>query len=105
MGGALSDSSEAYQQPPRFPTDMTFAGRIALEPEGYQPVRHANTAVNAEEALYESCLLPVDEAIHKLEGTISADVVRRGWAAICLRREMEDTSDNLSRTQGEKEGP
>ena len=82
--------STAYQQPPRFPVGMTLAERIALEPEGYEPVKHEHTAVNAEEALYESSLLPVEEALHALgtEST-SADVVRRGWAAILLRKELE----------------
>lgn len=96
METVASAEPEAYQQPPKFPFDMTLAERIALEPEGYQPVRHANTAVNAEEALYESYLLPVEEAIQKLGRTVSADVVRRGWAAICLRREMEEKGDVLN---------
>lgn len=87
--------SAAYQQPPRYPSDMTLAQRITLEPENYAPVRHENTAADADEALYVSHLLSVEMALQKLEGTVSADVVRRGWAAICLRREMEDKSDSL----------
>lgn len=90
MESLAAAEPKTYQSPPKFPTDITLAERIAMEPEGYQPVRHANTAVDADEALYESYLLPVDEAVQKLKGTISADVIRRGWAAICLRREMED---------------
>lgn len=71
---------------------MTLNQRIALEPEGYEPTRHENTGVNADEALYESVLLPVESAIEKLRGSsVSADVVRKGWAAICFRREMEDS--------------
>lgn len=62
-----SGKPKAYQSPPRFPSDMTLAERIALEPEGYQPIRHANTAVDADEALYESFLLPIDEAVQKLK--------------------------------------
>lgn len=70
---------------------MTLSQRIALEPEGYKPTRHENTGVDADEALYESILLPVESAIEKLNGSsVSADVVRNGWAAICVRREMED---------------
>ena len=80
----------AYQYPPKYPADLTFADRIKLEPAGYEPVRHENTGVDAEEALYESYLLPVEEAIEKLRHSVSADVVRRGWAAIRLRREMEE---------------
>lgn len=83
-------SSLAYQAPPSYPDDLTLTQRIALEPEGYQPVHHENTAANAEEALYESYLLPIETAVKKLEGTVSADVVLKGWAAICLRRDMED---------------
>lgn len=88
-------ASTAYQQPARFPADMTLAERIASEPEGYEPVKHENTAVDAEEALYESYLLPLDDAMQKLQGTISADVVRRGWAAISLRREMEEKGHKI----------
>ena len=62
-----------------------------LEPEGYQPIHHENTSVDAEEALYESYLLPIEVAIQRLEGTVSADVVRKGWAAICQRREVEES--------------
>lgn len=69
---------------------MTLIQRIALEPEGYEPTRHESTGVDPDEALYESVLLPVESAIEKLGGSsISADVVRKGWAAICFRREME----------------
>lgn len=81
---------QAYQAPPTYPDDLTLTQRIALEPEGYQPFHHENTATNADEALYESHLLSIETAQKKLEGTVSADVVRRGWAAICQRREMED---------------
>lgn len=80
----------AYQYPPKYPANLTLAERIKLEPEGYEPVRHENTGVDAEEALYESYLLPVERAIEKLGRSISADVIRKGWAAICLRREMEE---------------
>ena len=81
----------AYQYPPKYEHDMTLAQRTDLEGEGYEPVRHENTGVDEEEALYESYLLPVDEAIRKLGGSISADVVRRGWEAIELRRRMEES--------------
>ena len=88
---AQTEANEnAYQYPPRYPADLTLVQRSQLEPEGYEPVRHENTGVDAEEALYESYLLPIDEAIKKLERSPSADSVRRGWAAICLRYEMEE---------------
>lgn len=91
-----SPTSAAYQQPPRYPADMTLAQRIALEPENYAPVRHENTAVDADEALYVSHLFSIEVALQKLEGTVSGDVVRRGWAAICLRREMENKGKDLA---------
>ncbi|KAL8922851.1 MAG: hypothetical protein Q9208_004976 [Pyrenodesmia sp. 3 TL-2023] len=80
----------AYQMPPPFPRETTLKDRMALEQDGYEPVRHPNTGVNEEEALYESYLLPVQDAIHKLRRTLMADVVRKGWEAICARKEMED---------------
>lgn len=96
---ARADSA-AYRQPPRFPASMTLAERIALEPEGYEPVKHRNTAVNAEEAFYESHLLPIEEALDTLgAGSTSADVVRRGWAAILLRGELEEKSKGDVGTQ------
>ncbi|KAL8714214.1 MAG: hypothetical protein Q9220_001943 [cf. Caloplaca sp. 1 TL-2023] len=84
------EEHEAYQRPPAFPTDMALAERIQVEEAKYEPVRHENTGVNEEEALYESYLLPIQEAQEKLRGTIMADVVRRGWEAICARKYMEE---------------
>lgn len=81
-----------YPYPPKFEAGMTMKERIDMEENGYEPVRHENTGVDAEEALYESYLLPVDEAIGKLGRSVSADVVRKGWAGICLRKQMEENS-------------
>ena len=80
----------AYQYPPKLNPEMALKERIGMEGEGYEPIRHENTGVNAEEALYESYLMPVEEAIEKLGRGISADVVRKGWEAIQLRHEMDD---------------
>ncbi|MCJ1342661.1 hypothetical protein MMC31_000848 [Peltigera leucophlebia] len=81
----------SYQQPAAYPKEMTLSQRIALEPEGYEPPRHENSGVDTDEALYEPTLLPVESAIEKLrESSVSADVVRKGWATIYLRREIED---------------
>lgn len=80
----------AYQYPPKFEAGMTLKQRIEMEGEGYEPVRHENTGVNEDEALYESYLMPVEEAVEKLGRSISADVVRKGWEAILLRRQMEE---------------
>ncbi|KAL8758896.1 MAG: hypothetical protein Q9184_003791 [Pyrenodesmia sp. 2 TL-2023] len=85
-----SNQDGAYRIPPPFPRDITLKDRMALEQEGYEPVRHPNTGVDEEEALYESYLLPVEEAIHKLRRTLMADVVLRGWEGICARKEMEE---------------
>ncbi len=92
MQAQTAANGNAYQYPPKYPTDLTLAERIKLEPEGYEPLKRENTGVDAEEALYESYLLPIEEATTKLGRSISVDVVRRGWAAICLRREMEESN-------------
>ncbi|KAI4110546.1 MAG: hypothetical protein LQ345_006981 [Seirophora villosa] len=76
----------AYQVPPSFPAGMTLEERIGLEGKGYEPVRHRNTGVNEEEMLYESYLLPLEEAVGKLRGTIMADVVGKGWEAVRARK-------------------
>lgn len=90
MSNSAGTSPVAYRQPPRFPAGMTLADRIALEPEGYEPMKHEHTAANTEETFYASHLLPIEEALGALgTDSVSADVVRRGWAAILLRREME----------------
>ncbi|KAL9612909.1 MAG: hypothetical protein Q9167_002542 [Letrouitia subvulpina] len=89
LSARAGEQGMAYQVPPKYPDGLTLAARIAMEPEGYTPVRHAGTGVDEEEALYESYLLPVDEAMEKLGRSVMADVVRRGWEGICLRREME----------------
>ena len=78
----------AYQYPPRFEANTTLKERVEID-EGYEPIKHENTGVNAEEALYESYLMPVHEAIEKLGRGVSADVVRKGWEAIQLRQRME----------------
>ena len=78
----------AYQYPPKFEVNMTLKERMNMD-KGYEPIRHEDTGVNAEEALYESYLMPVHEAIGKLGRGVSADVVRKGWEAIQLRQKME----------------
>ena len=79
-----------YVAPPPFSQSMTLKERVAMEPEGHQPVKHAGTGVDSEELMYESHLLPVEEAMEKLKGTVSSDVVRRAWAGIQLRMKMEE---------------
>ncbi|KAL8729713.1 MAG: hypothetical protein Q9166_004541 [cf. Caloplaca sp. 2 TL-2023] len=89
------NESGAYQVPPPFPKNMTLAERMKLDKES-DPVRHENTGVDDDEALYESYLLPIEEAQEKLRGTIMADVVRTGWEAIRARIEMESTQEDRS---------
>ena len=83
-------AASPYQRPQPYPADLTLAQRVQLEPEGYEPIRYEDTGVDSEEALYESYLLPVPEAIKKLQGTIMADVVQKGWKGISRRWEIED---------------
>ncbi|KAI9717743.1 MAG: hypothetical protein M1812_004472 [Candelaria pacifica] len=85
-----TDSGQAaYRYPPKYPQDLTLSQRSSLEPEGYEPVHHKNTGVDAEEALYQSFLLPIGEAMQKLRGHTQEDVIRGGWEAICLRQTVE----------------
>lgn len=82
----------AYKMPPPFPADLSLRERIGQEPVGYEPVRHEGTGVNEEERAYGSELLGVEEAMEKLGvGSVSADVVRRGWMAIQERFTLEDS--------------
>ncbi len=87
--GHGNQGQAAYQYPPKYPEDLTLSQRIYLEPKGYEPVHHKNTGVDAEEAMYQSFLLPIDQAMEKLRGHIQEDVIRGGWEAICLRQKME----------------
>ena len=87
---SAAGEASPYQRPPAYPADLSLAERVRLEPEGYEPIRHEDTGVDSEEALYESYLLPVPEAMKKLQGSIMADVIRKGWQGIQRRREMEE---------------
>ena len=69
---------------------MTLKKRIDFESGDYEPVRHENTGVDDEEALYEGHLVPVEEAMKRLRDIVSCDVVSKGWEAIKLRRQMEE---------------
>lgn len=90
--------ARAYRPPPAFPTDMTLQQRIAQDTASeangkaiYEPRRHEGTGVDEEELLYDSYLLPIDEARRKLKGTVMEDVVKRGYEAIKLRASMEQS--------------
>lgn len=86
-----TQANGVYMVPPPYAATMTLAERIELDKK-LAPVRHENTGVDADEALYESYLLSIDEAQQKLSGTIMSDVVRTGWEAIQTRMEMEENS-------------
>lgn len=79
-----------YVVPPAYPSGLRLRDREALEPKEYDPPRRENTGVNEEEALYVSTLVPLNEALDKLSGTVMADVIRRGWKGICDRMAMEE---------------
>lgn len=83
--------NEPYKPPPAFPAELTLKERVAMEPEGYEPVHHEGTGVDEEEQTYESQLVSVEEAMRLLGGTdsVMADVVRRGWEVIQQRWSME----------------
>lgn len=86
----VAGAASPYQRPPPYPVDLSLVERAKLEPEGYEPIRHEDTGVDSEEAQYVSYLLPIPEAMKKLQGSIMADVVRKGWQGIEKRREMEE---------------
>jgi hypothetical protein len=87
--------SEGFAKPDVFPENMTLKEREKLDMrEGsiYEPKRHEGTGVDEDEAFYVGMLVGVDEAMRLLGGT-SADVVRRAWEGVCLRRKMEEKMD------------
>ncbi|KAI7332731.1 hypothetical protein KC315_g4508 [Hortaea werneckii] len=95
--GNISQGARGYAPPPLFPADLSLKNRIEQdsvvsetgEAMAYEPVWHEGTGVDEEELLYRSFLLPIDEAIGKLQGSVMGDVVRRGWEGVKLRMEME----------------
>ena len=93
MTEAEKSEGVGYRAPRAAEPGMTLRRGVEMEGRGYEPVRHEGTGVDEEEALYESSLVGIDEAIQKLgRGSVSADVVRRGWEAVCRRWSMEENS-------------
>ncbi|KAI7364721.1 hypothetical protein KC336_g21464, partial [Hortaea werneckii] len=92
-----SQTARTYAPPPPFPPDLRLKERIQQdsivngngEAMTYEPVWHEGTGVDEEELLYRSFLLPIDEAIRKLQGSVMGNVVRRGWEGVKLRMDME----------------
>ena len=97
-GETRAGGGRAYVRPPAFPEGLSLKARIALDKrvsaDGgatvYEPRKHEGTGVDEEEALYESFLVPVEEARKRLRGSVTEDVVRRGWEAVRLRMEIEE---------------
>lgn len=84
-------SMDGFVAPEAVPDNVTLKEREKLDVNGvgvYEPKRHEGTGVDEDEAFYIGQLVRVEEAIRFLGGT-SADVVRRAWEGICLRRTME----------------
>lgn len=87
-----------YRPPEPFPDAMTLKQRVEQDSlpftngkrVHYEPKRHEGTGVDEEEALYWAELMPVEEAMRKLGGSVMEDVVRRGWDSIQLRMSMEE---------------
>ncbi|KAF4539775.1 Nudix domain-containing protein [Lasiodiplodia theobromae] len=67
----------------------SLLARVRAEPPDYQPRRWEGTGVDEEELLYESFLVPVQEAGRKLGGGVMAEVVRRGWEGVVERMALE----------------
>lgn len=85
-----TEAGASYKPPPAYPHNLTLKERVAMDPEGYEPVHHEGTGVDEEEATYESHLVSVDEAVKKLgRNGVMADVVMRGWKGIQDRYAME----------------
>ena len=91
---ATEDVPTPYIYPPSFPKELSIATRIKMDGPVYMPKHHPNTGVDDDERLYEAHLLSIDEAMKRLgsTSTTSAEVVRTGWDAICLRWQMEVNS-------------
>ena len=77
-----------YKPPLAFGVEDTLQERLAREPDGYVPVKHEGTSADEDEALYQSRLVSVEEAVALLN-PVEGDVVRRGLAAILARARME----------------
>ena len=88
----VTGDKDGFVKPESFPESMTLKQRERMDvrQEGiYEPKRHEGTGVDEDEAFYVGMLVGVEEAVGLLGGT-SADVVRRAWEGVCLRRKMEE---------------
>ncbi|PNS18703.1 hypothetical protein CAC42_5242 [Sphaceloma murrayae] len=91
--GRCNAQGDGWVLPMGWRGGMTVVERREMDREGdgwREPVCHPDTGVDGDEMLYEKFLVPVEEAIRLLKGGVMTDVVRKGWAAIRLRAEMEE---------------
>ncbi|KAJ4304657.1 hypothetical protein N0V90_000184 [Kalmusia sp. IMI 367209] len=96
-----SKPNEPYKPPPAFPSGLTLKERVAMEPEGYEPVHHEGTGVDEEELGYVSELVGVEDAVRLLgERSVMADVVRRGWEGIRERWRLEGKTEDDTSARG-----
>ena len=87
----LTERGMPYKPPPAYPVGLSLRDRLAMEPEGYEPVHHEGTGVDEEELGYTSSLVSIEEAAGLLgKSSVSADVVLRGWKGIQDRMAIED---------------
>lgn len=91
---ATPTNPRPYQPPEVFSSTLTLKQRMAQEPEGYEPVHHTRTGVDADELTYESHLLPIEDACGLVKGKIHEHVIRTGWSLIQQR--MQEESNTLS---------
>ncbi|KAL6709339.1 hypothetical protein ACN47E_001746 [Coniothyrium glycines] len=88
---------DAYKPPPSFPPGLSLRERVAMEPEGYEPVHHEGTGVDEDERTYESELVGVEEGMRRLgKSSVSADVVAKGWKGVQDRWTMEGSATTES---------
>lgn len=59
--------------------------------------------MDEEELLYESFLVPVQEAGRKLGGGVMAEVVRRGWEGVVERMALERAVEEEEQGKANKE--
>lgn len=91
VGGVVRAAAESAVKVATLQQRIAEDARVAADGTRtfYEPLKHEGTGVDEEEALYESCLLSIEEARRKLRGSVMEDVVRRGWDAVKLRMEIE----------------
>ncbi|KAF2226823.1 hypothetical protein BDZ85DRAFT_191643 [Elsinoe ampelina] len=92
--GGEGEETRSFVEPRGLKEGVTVKERMAwdVNEQGRvrEPVCHPGTGVDSDEMLYEKYLMPIEEAVEKLKGTIMADVVRQGWELIAKRDVMEE---------------